>query len=339
MGFPFKLGCNVTVKTGDSVKQVRWVDPHDQILVAYKPDEPSQIFSQRQDVMLDMSRAHGSVITVRSAALKDGGCYRCVFDIYPSGAEEGKTCLHIAVEVGLEGNKSAVSGERGSLGCSYGVPETVHQVLWRKEPAEQGGAGGSVVASYAKRGQPTVEEAFAGRLTLSHSLGVSQLTFLPTRLEDEGCYTCQFHTFPEGSKSATACLSVYVLPEPEVSSVTASPGVIQANCTAQARPAAAMAWNVEGDNRTLGPSVSSSYQQADGTTLVVSTLLFQSALLSDLTVKCMVQHPGLEHPMTVALNTVAGPALAVVISVSCVAALLLVCVCVALCRCLFCRDD
>lgn len=96
-------------------------------------------------------------------------------------------------------------------------------------------------------------------------------------------------------------MSPSVLPNPEITYM-ASSGIIEANCTAAARPAAQMVWNVEGDNRTLGPSVSSSYDQGDGTTLVTSTLLLQEGLLHDLSVKCMVHHRGLDSPMSVNLN-------------------------------------
>lgn len=96
-------------------------------------------------------------------------------------------------------------------------------------------------------------------------------------------------------------MSPSVLPNPEITHVTSS-GVIEANCTAAARPAAQMVWNVEGDNRTLGPSVSSSYDQGDGTTLVTSTLLLQEGLPHDQSVKCMVHHRGLDSPMSVNLN-------------------------------------
>lgn len=85
--------------------------------------------------------------------------------------------------------------------------------------------------------------------------------------------------------------------------MTLPSGVTEANCTAQSRPAAHITWNVGGDNRTLGPPISSEYDQGDGTTVVTSTLLFQSGLLSDLLVKCIVQHRGLEKPVTVSLYT------------------------------------
>ncbi|XP_067116601.1 OX-2 membrane glycoprotein-like isoform X2 [Osmerus mordax] len=334
-GLPFSLGCNVTMETGHTVKQVRWLNQHKQVLLAYKPGQPVTISSQRDDVTLTASRNDVSVITIKRAGPKDEGCYQCIFDIYPSGGQEGKTCLNIIGEVGSEGNKTAVSGKQATLSCWYGLQERVHQVLWRKT-AEQGDT--TSVASYAKRGQPTVERPFLGRVTLSPSLGDTQLTIRPVKTEDEGCYSCEFHTYPEGTRRATACLSVYVLPKPEVTYVMSS-SFIEANCTARSRPPAELVWNVEGDNRTLGPPVSSSYEQGDGTTWVISTLLLQSGLLNDLSVKCLVHHRGLETPMSVSLNTNVGPALAVLISVSCVAALLLLCLCVCLCKCFLCRDD
>lgn len=106
----------------------------------------------------------------------------------------------------LEGNKTAVSGQPATLSCWYSLPERVHQVLWRKT-AEQGDT--TTVASYAKQGHQSIAKQFAGRVRLSRSLGDTHLTIQPVRTEDEACYTCEFHTFPDGTKSATACLSVY----------------------------------------------------------------------------------------------------------------------------------
>lgn len=106
----------------------------------------------------------------------------------------------------LEGNKTAVSGQPATLSCWYSLPERVHQVLWRKT-AEQGDT--TTVASYAKQGHQSIAKQFAGRVRLSRSLGDTHLTIQAVRTEDEACYTCEFHTYPDGTKSATACLSVY----------------------------------------------------------------------------------------------------------------------------------
>lgn len=85
--------------------------------------------------------------------------------------------------------------------------------------------------------------------------------------------------------------------------MTSPTGVTEANCTAQSRPAAHVTWDTGGDNRTLGPPILSLYEQGDGTTIVTSTLLFQSGQLSEQSVKCVVRHQGLEKPLTLPLNS------------------------------------
>lgn len=84
--------------------------------------------------------------------------------------------------------------------------------------------------------------------------------------------------------------------------MTVSSGVMEANCTAQSRPAAEITWDMGGDNRTLGPPILSSYDQGDGTTVVTSTLLLPSVLLSELSIKCVVHHQGVPRPLTVTLG-------------------------------------
>ncbi|XP_068446759.1 poliovirus receptor homolog isoform X2 [Clinocottus analis] len=299
VGRPLLLGCNVTTEAGESVRQVRWLNMHKKVLLAYQPGTPVRVSHQEPDVQLTASRNDASYITIKRVRPDDEGCYRCIFDVYPRGSLEGSTCISVPGEVRLEGNKTAVSGKPATLSCWYNHPERVQQVLWSKT-AEQGDT--TTVASFTKRGHQKTEEPYRGRVRLSPTLGDTQLTIQAVRTEDEACYTCEFHTYPDGTRRDTACLIVYVLPKPEVSHVTSSSGVTEANCTAQSRPAAEVMWDVGGDNRTLGPPVSSAYEQGDGTTVVTSTLLFQSALLGDLSLRCVVHHPGLEKPLTVSLN-------------------------------------
>ncbi|XP_068165433.1 OX-2 membrane glycoprotein-like [Antennarius striatus] len=335
-GRPLLLGCNITTATGDNIRQVRWHNSHDEILLAYELTVPVSVSHQDPNVQLAVSHGNGSYITIKKVRPSDEGCYRCVFDVFPTGLQEGRTCVSVTVKVHLEGNQTAVSGQPASMSCRYGLPDTVQQVLWRKT-AEQGDT--TAVASYTKRGQQSVADQALGRVGMSRSLSDTRLTIHSVRMEDEACYTCEFHTYPDGTKSATACLSVYVLPKPEVGHVTSPSGVTEANCTAQSRPAADITWNVMRDNRTLGPPISSAYEQGDGTTIVTSTLLFQSGLLGDLAVKCIVYHPGLTKPLTVALNTSVSPAVVILLSVCGVAAVLLLCLCVCLCKCFICTDD
>ncbi|XP_041835132.1 OX-2 membrane glycoprotein-like [Melanotaenia boesemani] len=334
-GRPLVLSCNITTATGDTIRQVRWLNKHSKLILAYEQSVPIRISYLEPNVQLTSSHNDASYITIKRVQPDDGGCYSCIFDVFPRGQQEGKTCISVTGKVHLEGNRTAISGRPVTLSCWYSLPQKVQQVLWRKT-AEQGDT--TTVAFYTKQGHHT-EEHFKDRVSLSQTLGDTQLTIKQVHTEDEACYTCEFHTYPDGSRSATACLSVYVLPKPEVNYVTSSPGVTEANCTAQSRPAAEIMWNIGGDNQTLGPPVSSSYEQGDGTTTVTSTLFFQSALLSDLTVKCIVHHQGLDKPLTLPLNTNVRPAVIILISVCGVVAVLLLCLCVCLCKCFICTDD
>ncbi len=103
-------------------------------------------------------------------------------------------------------NKTVVSGKPVTLSCKYILSKRVRQVLWKKT-AEQGDT--TTVASYVKNDRPIIETPFKDRISLNPSLGQTKLSIHQAQTEDEGCYTCEFHTYPDGIKSATACLSVY----------------------------------------------------------------------------------------------------------------------------------
>lgn len=115
-------------------------------------------------------------------------------------------CNDSSGKASVEGNETAVSGQSATLSCRYSLPERVRQVLWKKT-AEQGDS--TTVASYGKHGQLRVGDQFRQRVSLSRSLDETQLTITQVRTVDEACYTCEFHTYPDGTKSATSCLSVY----------------------------------------------------------------------------------------------------------------------------------
>lgn len=327
LGLPFMMGCNVTTEVGEVLKQVRWLDDRNKTILYYQPQKPGDLISH-DGVELVKQQAHTSAIAIQKVKPGDEGCYTCVFDVYPSGQQQGKTCLFVMAKVESVGNKTAVEGKPVTLSCSYGIVERVQQVLWKKT-AEQGDT--VTVASYTKQGSVRVETVFRNRVKLSRSLGHSQLTINPVHTEDEGCYTCDFHIYPLGSKSVTACLAVFVLPRPEVS-YSIDFGVVQANCTALSRPPAELVWNVENHNRSLGPSETSFYQQGDGTTMVVSTILLQAGLLDEEQVTCTALHPGLKTNISVHLNWTRNTHI-ILLSVGCVVLVLLICLCVCLKKC------
>uniref|UniRef100_A0A3B5B202 Poliovirus receptor homolog n=1 Tax=Stegastes partitus TaxID=144197 RepID=A0A3B5B202_9TELE len=326
---PFTLTCTVSKERGESLRQVRWLDVQNQTLLSYQPGNRDSVSGQ-QHVELASSPRDTSAITIRRVGFRDEGCYTCIFDLHPTGSKQGVTCLTVTAQVTADSNKTAVSGKRASLSCSYGLPEKVQQIVWKHIPAQ---GESTEVASFAKRSDPMIEPPYQGRVWLSASLSDSQLTIQPVSIQDEGCYTCLYDTLPDGPKSSVICLSTYVLPKPQVSYKTTSPGVIEANCTCVSRPPAEIVWNVERDNRTMGPPVTTQLPQGDGTTLVISTLTVQSGLLKDVSVKCLVHHKGLESPIAVSMNTKIGTALTILISVTTVAALLVMSLCFCLWKC------
>ncbi|KAK7168747.1 hypothetical protein R3I93_004907 [Phoxinus phoxinus] len=332
---PFTLSCTLVKAKGESVHQIRWLDVQNQTLINYQPGQQDSVSGQRH-VELAASPRDASAITIRRVSYRDEGCYTCIFDVHPKGSREGRTCLTVTATVIPEGNKTAVGGKQASLACRYALPEKVKQVLWKKIVNK---AESREVAFFAKQSDPVIEEEFVDRASLNPSLSDTELTLWPVRAEDEACYTCEFHTYPDGTKSATSCLTIYVLPKPQVSYKTASPGVIEANCTAVAKPQAEIVWNVEGNDRIIGQPVTTAIQQSDGTTLVISTLTIQAGLLKDISVKCLVHHKGLENAIAVSMNTKIGTALTILISVTTVAFLLVLCLCFCLWKCVLRKDE
>ncbi|CAL8322422.1 unnamed protein product [Merluccius merluccius] len=332
---PFTLSCSLSRdRGGEGVRQVRWLDGQNQTLLTHQPGDRDSVSGQ-QHVELASSPKDTSAITIRRVGFRDEGCYTCIFDLQPSGSQQGQTCLTVTSRITPDANKTAVSGKQATLSCSYGLPEKVQQVVW----THTWGQGESrEVASYAKRSDPMIEPPYQGRVWLSASFSHSQLTIQPVAIQDEGCYTCMYNTHQEGPRSSTVCLSTYVLPKPQVSYKTTSPGVIEANCTSVSRPPAEIVWNVEQDNRTMGPPVTTQRHHADGTTLVISTLTVQSGLLKDVSIKCLVHHRGLESAIAVSMNTKIGTALAILISVTTVAALLVMSLCFCLWKCFLHKD-
>ncbi|XP_076119197.1 OX-2 membrane glycoprotein [Alosa pseudoharengus] len=330
VGKPFTLTCMLVKKgPGESLSQVRWVDPQNQTLISYVPGNVDSVSGQ-QHVEMVSSPGDSSHVSIKRVSYRDEGCYTCIFDVYPSGSKEGATCLTVTGVVTHGGNKTAVSGKLATLDCHFGLPEKVQQVLWRRRLAPSEWRD---VASFARDADPETKEEYQDRAMISDSLSDSELALRPVRVEDEGCYACEFHTYPDGTKSSTVCLTVYVLPKPQVSYKSTSPGVIEANCTAVSRPASEIVWNVEGNNRTMGAPVTTAQPLDDGTTLVISTLVVQSGLLKDVSVKCLVHHKGLESAIAVSMNTKIGTALTILISVTTVAFLLVLSLCFCLWKC------
>lgn len=331
VGQSLNLSCSFSTSPGDTIHQVRWLNRHKLPLLIYKP--PARISLLDQNVRLQASPRGTSNISIITVRPIDEGCFYCVFDVYPRGQQEGRACISVIGKVEHGGNTTAVAGKPSALSCSYTMPKKVQQVLWRRTTGQGEWA---TLASYTRYGRLSVSEAFLKRVTLSKDVGDSRLTIEEVKPEDEACYSCEFHTYPDGTRSAVTCLSVFVLPKPEVNYVTLPTGVIEANCSAVSRPSAQIVWSFGGDNRTLGPPALSYINHSDGTTTVTSSVVLKAGALGD--VMCVVDHGGLDKPLSVPLTSV-SPAMVVLLVVAAVVAVLLLCLCGCLCKCFVCNDD
>lgn len=333
VGQSVNLSCVLVTLAGDTVHQVRWLNKHRQTVLAYEPRSPAHVSLQDPNVRLQFSHRGASHVTMNRVRPEDEGCFHCIFDVYPRGQQEGKSCITVTGKVDHKSNMTATAGKPATLSCSYSLPEKVLQVLWRKTTAP----GKSItIASFTKYGHQGTDDMFLNRVTLNKNVGDSQLTLKEVEMEDEACYSCEFHTYPDGTRSAISCLSVFVLPKPEVSYVTLQNGAIEANCSARSKPSSRIEWDVGGDNRTLGPPVLSFFNLSDGTTSAMSSVLLKAEALNH--VKCVVHHIGLDTPLTLPLINVT-PAMVVLVVFSAVAAVLLLCLCGCLCKCFLCNDD
>lgn len=126
-----------------------------------------------------------------------------VFPLY--GVIIIQNCINLPANLSTEGNKTAVSGKLATLSCQVSPSEGVKQVHWKKTE-EQGDTRD--VAVNSKDGKPVIEEPFKDRVMLSSGISQTNLYIEPVRVEDEGCYTCEF-AYYDDMESASACLAVY----------------------------------------------------------------------------------------------------------------------------------
>ncbi|KAM9388240.1 OX-2 membrane glycoprotein [Phaethornis superciliosus] len=99
-------------------------------------------------------------------------------------------------------------GDSVTLGCVLTEPKDVLQVTWQKD------AETSVknIATYSTAKGLRIHKPYQDRMNLtSLVLNETSITFWDTRMDDSGCYTCIFNTFPSGSISGHTCLNVFGL--------------------------------------------------------------------------------------------------------------------------------
>ncbi|KAK7882491.1 hypothetical protein WMY93_028665 [Mugilogobius chulae] len=301
---PFTLTCSVSRERGETLRQVRWIDVENQTLLTYQPGNKDSVSGQ-QHVELGPAPKDTSNVILTRVSFRDEGCYTCIFDMHPSGSQQGTTCITVTSQVIADRNKTAVIGKKTLLSCSYGLPEKVEQVEW-KHAALDGQF--SPVASYAKQSDPMIEPAYEGRAWLSSSL-------LPLSASPHTFSQSLMYLQDDLARTDRSQLHICV---PPTSRDRVERGEGQPH---------------------RGPPKNTLIPQDDGSTLVISTLTVQSGLLKDVSVKCLVHHKGLESPIAVSMNTKIGTALTILISVTTVAALLVLSLCFCLWKCFLQKED
>lgn len=97
VGQPFTLTCSVSRERGETLKQVLWLDVQNKTLLTYHPGNRDSVSGQ-QHVELASSPKDTSAITIRRVGFRDEGCYTCIFDMHPTGSQQGQTCLTVTCE-------------------------------------------------------------------------------------------------------------------------------------------------------------------------------------------------------------------------------------------------
>ncbi|MBN3276607.1 OX2G protein, partial [Polyodon spathula] len=294
---PLTIRCNVTIGTGTVVKQVRWQKNPDEIIASNNQNDNAVVSEEyRGRLNISLYKPESSSITFSHITVTDEGCYTCLFDTYPEGEHREKTCISITDQVKTGGNVTAGVGQPVTLKCYYGIPKSVHQVRWKilqNNKLED-------LASYNIRFGENINDKFKDQFSINPGLSNTAISIKTVTVRDEACYLCEFDIFPHGAKNGSTCLTVYVLPEPKLHVKRLQDG-IQANCTASAKPAPDIIWNIAGRNNTENVTTTSEMLPLHGITLVVSSLFVQTSVSED-DIICVVRHPGLESPITVSMR-------------------------------------
>ncbi|XP_072254456.1 nectin-4-like isoform X2 [Pyxicephalus adspersus] len=103
------------------------------------------------------------------------------------------------------GNSSlAVLGEDVTLTCEFQGDRDVPQVSWQKKK-------GKVIedmATYSKKYGTNISKPFEGHVSITNpSSRSSSIKISKLEKDDEACYVCLFHTFPNGIITGEVCLT------------------------------------------------------------------------------------------------------------------------------------
>ncbi|NXX18808.1 OX2G protein, partial [Podargus strigoides] len=135
-------------------------------------------------------------------------------------------------------HRSVKAGDSVTLSCVLKEPKEVLQVTWQKDSE----TAQNNMATYSTTKGLNIHEPYQDRMNVtSLVLNETSITFWDTRMDDSGCYTCLFNTFPLGSFSGRTCLSVSGLNASVHYNI--SEGHLIAICNAVGLPEPTITWN------------------------------------------------------------------------------------------------
>ncbi|XP_067172970.1 nectin-2 isoform X2 [Apteryx mantelli] len=217
--------------------------------------------------------------------------------LVPTGAGGQRAQVQVREEV------VALVGEEAVLPCvlaAAGPHLKVSQVTW----VRAGGSGGrrniAVLHPRLAPSFPGEDEdgEGGGRLRFrGHSLQDATLLLQPLRLTDQGVYTCEFATYPDGNQGASTRLLVLAKPQNHAAAQEVAAGSIPtpvATCTAAGgHPAANISW----ESPVPGTAEASAETAANGTVTVTSRFsAVPTRAAHGQRLACVVSHPSLPQP-------------------------------------------
>uniref|UniRef100_A0A3Q2DNX0 Ig-like domain-containing protein n=1 Tax=Cyprinodon variegatus TaxID=28743 RepID=A0A3Q2DNX0_CYPVA len=103
-------------------------------------------------------------------------------------------------------NVLAAVGEDAPLSCQLLETKDVQQVTWQKVF----GRKERNICSYSEYFGQTVNPDFKDKVQFTEAgLKNSSIVIRKVTEQDEGCYLCLFHIYPDGALRGTTCLNVY----------------------------------------------------------------------------------------------------------------------------------
>ncbi|KAM9171762.1 OX-2 membrane glycoprotein isoform 1-T8 [Pangshura tecta] len=184
-------------------------------------------------------------------------------------------------------------GGNVTLSCFLMGSYEILQVTWQKENT----GVNENLATYSLSKGVNILEIYRGRLNFTRlSLNDTAITLWRARIQDDGCYTCLFNTFPEGAIPQQTCLTVYEQLKGSLHYVI-SEGNLTATCSANAWPRPEISWIVPKVEHEQTKEV---VRHPNGTVSVIGKLHVNSSTsLAGQLLICRVRHMEMDRDYSV----------------------------------------